>query len=220
MINHKNYLSSLPSSLTVVAGEEKTILVSQLENCEITVEKDAKLTLISYLTEGWEETKKLRFVLKGEAAKVLFLCIIFGEKEENFPYETESEHIGRSTEGFYHTKSVLGGKAKIDYTGNLIIPKSGQLADTYLSHDSLLLSKDAKVGSVPCLEIEADDVAAGHSATMGRVDEDMLFYLRTRGLNPETAKRMLVQGFLASDLDKIDSEEIRQLLEQEIEKAL
>jgi Fe-S cluster assembly scaffold protein SufB len=220
MLTHENYIANLPASLEVAAGEEKTILVDTLADCEITVEKDATLTLVAYLTKGWEENKKLKFVLNGENSKVLFLSIIFAENDEQFPYETESHHIGRSTEGFYHTKSVLGGKAKINYTGNLIIPKSGQLADTYLSHDSLLLSKDATVGSVPCLEIEADDVAAGHSATMGRVDEDMLFYLRSRGLTPENAKRMLVQGFLASDLDKLDSEELRLLIQKEIEKSL
>ncbi len=220
MFTHENYIAKLEKTLTIEEGKEKTILLDCLDDCEIIVKKDAQLTMIAYLTKGWEESKKLKFTLEGENSKVLFLSIIFADNEEQFPYETESHHIGESTEGFYHTKSVLSGKSKINYTGNLVIPKSGQLADTYLSHDSLLLSKDAKVGSVPCLEIEADDVAAGHSATMGRVDEEMLFYLRSRGLSPENAKRMLVHGFLASDLDKIDSEEIRQLIEEEIEKSL
>jgi Fe-S cluster assembly protein SufD len=217
---HKNYIAEIPSSITVPENSERFILTDTLKSSEITVEKDAKLTFVSFLTKGWEETQKLKFTLEGQNSSVLFLNIIFGENEESFPYETESIHHAENTTGFYHTKSVLDGKSKVHYKGNLVIPKSGQLADSYLSHDSLMLSDQAKVKSIPCLEIEADDVAAGHAATMGRVDDDMLFYLRSRGLNPQTAKKMLVQGFLASDLDKIDSEEIRQLLSEEIEKSL
>ena len=217
---HKDYIASLPTEFTVESNTEKTILSDTLNSSNIRVEENATLTFISFLTKGWEEVQKLKFTLEVKNSRVLFLCIIFGEKEEGFPYETESLHLAENTAGFYHTKSVMGDKSKVNYRGNLIIPKSGQLTDSYLSHDSLMLSQEAKVNSIPCLEIEADDVAAGHAATMGRVDEDMLFYLRSRGIKPKDAKRLLVQGFLGADLEKIDSEDIRQLLKQEIEKAI
>ena len=83
-----------------------------------------------------------------------------------------------------------------------------------------MLSKDAKAKTIPSLEIKANDVKAGHSATIGKVDKDLLFYLQSRGINKKLGEKLLIRGFLEADLQKIHDEKTRLKVAQELEKSL
>jgi Fe-S cluster assembly protein SufD len=92
------------------------------------------------------------------------------------------------------------------------IDRSGQQTDSYLKNDNLLLSDHARADSIPGLQIDANDVRASHGATVGRADEEQIFYLESRGISRATAIRMIVEGFFASVFDRMSQERVRQKL--------
>ncbi|OGJ42856.1 hypothetical protein A3I58_01780 [Candidatus Peregrinibacteria bacterium RIFCSPLOWO2_02_FULL_39_10] len=83
-----------------------------------------------------------------------------------------------------------------------------------------MLSQNAKVETIPSLEIETNDASAGHAASMGKIDDEMLFYLLSRGINEKTGKKILIKAFLEKDFDKIEYENTKKILDEKIEKIL
>ncbi len=217
---YSDFIAELPKEVTISANENKIIVTDHLGNTDIKIQEGANLTFVSLLKKGWEETKKLNFHLEGQNAEVNFIAMILGTGEETFPFETVSTHTTTNTNAYYFTRGAMLDKSRVDYRGNLVIKPGAQVTDSYLAHHSLMLSKNAKTNTIPCLEIEADDVKAGHAATIGKVDEDMLYYLATRGIDAETAKDLLIKGFMEAELHKIPSEELRQILTEEIENSI
>lgn len=206
--------------------KDSIIIVDTLENAEksgttdIHVGADTDLTFIAFLTKGWEELQKIRFHAEGQNTTINFIAFIIARNEDHFPFETESLHTAPHTNAYYYVRGAMFDKSQVDYTGYLNIKPGAQLTDSYLSHSSLMLSKDAKVRTVPSLEIEADDVKAGHAATIGKVDEDLIFYCESRGINRQQAQEALITGFMEADLKRIPSEELQQALAHEIEASL
>lgn len=209
-----------PEELTIEAGKEEFLMVSCVPSTHIHLQQGSKLTFVALVTEGWEGKRILNIHFDGKNAEALCLILIEGRESNEFVFETVSNHTVPQTKAAYYVRNVLFDRAFVDYKGNLIIQRQAQITDSYLAHHSLMLSKDAKAYSIPSLEIEADDVKAGHAATIGSVDEEMLFYCMSRGMNRNEASEMLVQGFMGADLQKISSEEMRMKVAREMETRL
>lgn len=185
-------------------NQVKTIFEKTLEDRIIVLEQNAKLKYILALKKGTGTTKTIRFELKGEGASLDMIGLIFGEGKEQFLFKTETVHIADHTYGHINMKGIMNEEAKTDYFGMIKIPKKNRGADGYLSHHTLLLSKKARARTVPSLEIEANDLKAGHSASVGQVSEEILFYIRSRGLSQKLAKKLLEEGFLEELIQKIE----------------
>lgn len=213
-------LKNLPPTLNIPANSEEVIFTHTLNSSEINIGKNSNLTFVALINKGWQETQTLNFNFKNKGATLNFLALIIGTDEETFAFTTFSNHTTTNTNAYYTIRSALFDKSKIDYKGNLIIKAKAQITDSYLAHHSLMLSKDAKVETIPSLEIEADDVKAGHAATMSAIDDEMLFYLSSRGLDKRTAKQLLIRNFFEIDLGIIPDEDLRQKISAEIEKNL
>lgn len=198
----------------------KLIITDKISTQTIQVKKDQTLNYVVFLDKGWEETQSLTFEFNEENATVNFLAIMIGTKKEKFPMETISLHKTRNTKAYYTMRSALFDESEVDYTGNLKIEKTAGATDCYLAHHTLMLSKNAKTHTVPCLEIENDDVKAGHAATIGNIDEELSFYLESRGLDKKSAKTLLIRNFLESDLKNILGEKDQQKLVKKIEASL
>jgi Fe-S cluster assembly protein SufD len=93
-------------------------------------------------------------------------------------------------------------------------------ADGYQGNQNLLLSHQARADSIPALEILADDVQCSHGATVGSLDPDQLFYMESRGISRQDAEKLIIQGFFAPILDKIEYQEINQTINQVISSKL
>jgi Fe-S cluster assembly protein SufD len=106
-------------------------------------------------------------------------------------------------------KSVLDGQARAVFQGKLIVRPDAQKTDAKQMAQALLLSEDAEFDSKPELEIYADDVACGHGSTSGQIDDDLLFYLRSRGVPETEARSLLVTAFIGEALEKIGNEDVR-----------
>lgn len=135
-------------------------------------------------------------VLAGENAQVEIVGLVMGKGHDERSLETYITHAAPNTKSNVNVRGVLRGKSKFDFRGNVRIEKGAKGADAYLRSDVLLFD-EAKMGDdTPALEILEPDVKAGHAATIGKVDEQMLFYLMSRGLSKLQAESLLVEGFI------------------------
>lgn len=110
-------------------------------------------------------------------------------------------------------KSITRGRSKSVIQGKLIVDRDAQKTDAKFMHQGLMLSDDAEILSKPELEIYADDVVCGHGSTCGKLDEDSLFYLLSRGIPKSEAETMLVRGFIAELIDPIEDEALNDALQ-------
>jgi Fe-S cluster assembly protein SufD len=122
------------------------------------------------------------------------------------------EHAAEACESRELVKAVVDGRSRGVFQGKVVVERGAQKTDGKQMANALLLSDDAEFDSKPELEIFADDVACGHGATAGQLDEDMLFYLRARGIPESQARALLVAAFLGEALGKIENEALREAL--------
>jgi len=117
-------------------------------------------------------------------------------------------------------KGLIYGKGRAVFDGRILVAKQAQHSDAALTNDNLLLVKDAEVYTKPQLEIYADDVKCSHGTTVGRLDPQQVFYLRSRGIDEAHARRMLCQGFSEDVVESVELEEVRIYLAKKIASTL
>ena len=115
---------------------------------------------------------------------------------------------------------VLDGQATGVFQGMILVRPEAQKTDGKMMSRAVLLSDDATMNNKPELEIYADDVACGHGATVGALDEDLLFYLRARGLPKAEAEALMLAAFVGEALESIAHEGVRETLEGLVETWL
>ena len=117
-------------------------------------------------------------------------------------------------------KGVLAGSSRAVFTGRIVVEQDAQKTDSTQSNRNLILSDDAVANSNPQLEIFADDVRCTHGSTVGRLDDDAVFYMRSRGIGREEARRLLTLAFAGEVLDRIPLEPLREELQQRVSERL
>ena len=117
-------------------------------------------------------------------------------------------------------KGILDGNSRAVFGGEVMVRRNAQKSDAQQTDKNLLLSEDAEVDSKPSLMIYADDVQCAHGATAGQIDAQTLFYLRSRGLDLETASRMLVQAFAREIVDTVRPTALRDYLESLFDRSI
>jgi Fe-S cluster assembly protein SufD len=113
-------------------------------------------------------------------------------------------------------KGILDGKSRAVFNGKVFVRHGAQQTDAHQTNKNLLLSNEAQVDTKPQLEIYADDVKCTHGAAIGQLDEDEMFYLESRGINPGLAKNMLTYGFAEEVIEKIKIESIKRELDEAV----
>lgn len=117
-------------------------------------------------------------------------------------------------------KGVAGGTSKVDFYGKIIVAQDAQRTEAYQENHNILLSDGAKVDTKPQLEIYADDVKCSHGATIGRLNEEEQFYMRSRGISLEDAKVLQMISFIAPVLENIPEEARREAVAAEFESEI
>ena len=110
-------------------------------------------------------------------------------------------------------KGVLDDRGRGVFQGKVIVRPDAQKSDGKQMAQALMLSEDAEFDSKPELEIFADDVVCGHGSTCAELDEDLLFYMRARGIDTETARTLLIESFIAEAIEKVEHEPLREALQ-------
>jgi len=158
--------------------------------------QDAKVNWYSGLFGSMLSRYKTEYFLNGTGASSNDSEVIFGNNEQSFDIQTNVTHESPSTEGRVVEKSILRNKSKSLFKGMIRIKENATKSNSFLSGRSILLDKDAKSDSIPGLEIFTNDVKATHSASVAQIDEEQIFYLKTRCLTHEESERTIIEGFL------------------------
>jgi Fe-S cluster assembly protein SufD len=146
--------------------------------------------------------------------------LYFTQGDEHLDLFTTDLHESRETTGDTVWKGAATGSSRASYEGLIEIIEGATNTHTYLQTHSLMLSKQAKVDAIPSLIVKVDDVSASHGGTVGEVDEDQVFYMRTRGISRENAIRILVEGFFEPVISAFEDERLEQLVRSRIEGKL
>lgn len=117
-------------------------------------------------------------------------------------------------------KGIAGGVSKVDFYGKIIVAQDAQRTEAYQENHNILLTDGAKVDTKPQLEIYADDVKCSHGATIGRLNEEEQFYMRSRGISLEDAKVLQMISFVAPVLENIPDETHRDALAAQLEESI
>jgi Fe-S cluster assembly protein SufD len=154
--------------------------------------------------------------LVGEGAAVQVNGVMFTEGRQHLSYHTLQHHQAASCRSDLLYKGALQDKSRIVWRGMIHVDRAAQKTDGYQRDDNLVLADTARADSIPGLEILADDVRCTHGATVGRVDDELIFYCLTRGLTRKEASRMIVNGFFQQVFDRITIPSVREALGEAI----
>lgn len=150
--------------------------------------------------------------LAGTGGRSQVNGVLFTEGRQHLSYHTLQHHSAPHTNSDFLYKAALQDKSRTVWRGMIKVDPAAQKTDGYQRNDNLLLSGDARADSIPGLEIEADDVRCTHGSTSGRVDEEQIFYCRSRGFTRKEAVRAIVTGFFQQIFDRITIENVRESL--------
>jgi Fe-S cluster assembly protein SufD len=156
---------------------------------------------------------EIRMGFEGEHSEVGMGGATLGRRKQHLDTTLRVNHSTPNCGGHEYFKSAMDGEAQGVFQGKIVVEPGAQKTDSKMMSRALLLSETASFSNKPELEIFADDVVCGHGATCGRIDEQMLFFLRSRGIAKEEAQRMLVLAFLAEAIEMIGDEAIVAALE-------
>jgi Fe-S cluster assembly protein SufD len=158
--------------------------------------------------------------LAGQGATSRVTGAYFADGRQHLDFDTFQSHQAPSTTSDFAFKGALRDRATAVWRGMIKVEKEAQKTNAYQENRNLLLSPRAHADSIPGLEIEANDVRCTHGATVGQVDREQLFYLMARGLSRSEAERLIVRGFFADVLDRIELEPVREALGSALEARI
>jgi Fe-S cluster assembly scaffold protein SufB len=156
--------------------------------------------------------------LVGDRSSVEQVEIVFGSERQLFDLTSYTTHIGKDTTGNLLSKAALLEKSRTYLKGLITIERSANGTDSFLGEFGMNLSKDARSVAIPSLEIDQPDCRrAAHSSSVGPVDETQLFYLETRGIPPDEARKIVVLGFLEPVVARVPLDSARERLRELLE---
>ncbi|HEX6289993.1 MAG TPA: Fe-S cluster assembly protein SufD [Herpetosiphonaceae bacterium] len=184
------------------------------------VGKDARVWWLSGAVGGSVQHMDMQVNLQGSGSALEWYGFTFGTDSQQLLWAPRVNHIGLSTEAQIDWKSAVSDTAYVVFDGMIDIEKGAQGTNSDLRDAALHLSDKARSDSIPGLEIDANEVKAGHGSTSGQIDEEQLFYLMARGLSRADATRMIVLGFFASVVERIPFDEVRDRVLELIEAKI
>jgi len=151
--------------------------------------------------------------LNGENAETHSYGLFLADKHQHIANFVKVDHVAPNCNSTQLFKGVLDDNATGAFNGRIMVHKDAQKTNAYQSNNNIILSENAHMDTKPQLEIYADDVKCSHGATVGQLDENALFYLRSRGIDAREAKLMLMFGFAHDVVKNIPIEALRERID-------
>lgn len=184
------------------------------------VERDGNLEWI-FGAIGSRLTKNFSTLdLVGIGATGRMSGFYFTDDNQHLDHDTQQNHLAPRTTSDLLFKGALSGKSRSVWQGMIYVAPGAMKTDGYQANRNLVLSPHARADSIPGLEILADDVRCTHGATVGKIDEEQIFYLRSRGLPKGEAERLIVEGFFDPIMQRIPFEGVRQRFQKAIHEKM
>ncbi len=192
------------AKVTYVCAQNWAENVVALQMNTTTVDHDASaMSLNLHIGSRYSRFESLSRLI-GEGGRSDLLAVAVAKKQQEFDARTLQDHVSPHTASDLLYKNALDDRARTIFGGLIRVEPHAHFTDAYQKVRNLLLSDDAEANSMPGLEILADNVRCTHGATSGQLDEDELFYLRTRGIPVSVAQRLIVTGFLDEVIQRLN----------------
>jgi len=180
---------------------------------EVRQGRDSRYHSFSFATGGALARVNLYTVLGGEGGETLMHGLYMLDGTQHIDHQTRIEHAAPHCASREVYKGIMDDASHGVFNGKVYVQPEAQKTDGKQTNNNVLLSETAQADTKPQLEIFADDVKCTHGATVGRLDEVALFYLRSRGIDLEQARTLLTYAFAADVLERIDQPDVRKALE-------
>ncbi len=210
------------SHLTVISVQEWNADAVHLTNHFASVGKDAMLKHVVVSLGGSIVRVNPSVRLAGSGSDTVLLGLYFADAGQHLEQQVYVHHDAPKSRSRVTYKGALQGTgARTVWIGDVLISQSAPGTDSYEQNRNLVLSEGTRADSIPNLEIETGDiVGAGHASATGRFDDEQLFYLQSRGITEEEARRLVVRGFLTEIVQQIGSPALETRLQAAIEAEL
>jgi Fe-S cluster assembly protein SufD len=175
--------------------------------------RSSNVTSHSVLVGGALVRNNIHPVLAGEGCECLINGLFLSTSRQHMDNYMKVEHASPHCDSRQFYNGILDGRSRGVFHGRIIVHKDAQKTDAKQTNKNLLLSEEAQIDTKPQLEIYADDVKCTHGATIGQIDKDALFYLRSRGIADESARALLLLAFANGSLQRMKVEPIRKRME-------
>ena len=179
-----------------------------------------KKTFVIILTGEKDQVGDVKIIINGKKTEVQILGIIIGHGKQKINLYTLQDHLKPESKSDLLIKSVLFDEAKFYYQGLIKIEKDAQKSNAYQKNQNILMSPKSWADSRPTLEILANDVRCTHGVTIGKIDPQQTFYLKSRGLSEKLAQKMLLEGFLNEIILRIPDEKLQDEIRVKIKNKI
>jgi Fe-S cluster assembly protein SufD len=176
-------------------------------------ERSSQLTSHSIALGGTLVRNDLNVMLVGEGSDTTLNGLFMGTGQQHIDNHTRIDHAQPHCSSRELYKGILNGKARGVFNGKIVVHKDAQKTEAMQTSKNLLLSADASIDTKPQLEIFNNDVKCYHGSTIGRLEDNSIFYLRSRGLDLESARSLLTYAFASELIGRIKQEPIRTMLD-------
>ena len=194
--------------------EREALNTFNISTLRIQQGRGANVASHSVLLGGALVRNNVHPVLAGEGAECLVNGLFIGGGRQHMDNYMMVEHASPHCASRQFYNGILDGHAQGVFHGRIIVHNAAQKTDAKQTNRNLLLSDDAQIHTKPQLEIYADDVKCTHGATIGQIEEDALFYLRSRGIDEASARKLLLSAFASECLERMKQDGVRKYIEQ------
>lgn len=217
----------LTNSVTEIFAEKRSIVdyykiqndrpsASLIDNSFIQQKDDSNCSMHTFSFGGKLTRNNLNFYQRGEHTDSTLKGITIIEDKQHVDHNTLVHHISPNCESHQDYKGIYAEKSTGVFNGKVVVEKEAQKINAFQSNNNILLDDSATINSKPQLEIFADDVKCSHGCTIGQLDEDSLFYLRSRGIPLKEAKALLMYAFANNVLESVKIPEIKKRITHQI----
>lgn len=211
-------------------GENASLKLTQLQlmpedrehanEVNIVLEKKARLQLVAVETGAKSFASKVNIILKGDKSQADVSVLYFGDGDRSLDLNYVLEFQGRKTVGNLEVYGGLMGASQKIFRGTLNFKQGSKQAKGYEKENVVVLSKGVRNRSVPIMLSGEDDVVGNHAVSSGKINEDKLHYLMSRGLSPAEARKLVLEAAFNPVLELIDDEALRQEIDSYIKERL
>jgi Fe-S cluster assembly protein SufD len=194
--------------------------VSQITSINVAQEKNSHFDTNTIILGSEWVRNNLNIALNGENCESHLNGLFISNGTDHVDNHTSVQHNKPNCQSNQLYKGILDGRSTGIFNGKIFVERDAQKTNAYQSSKNILLSDDATINTKPQLEIYADDVKCSHGSTTGQLNEEALFYLRSRGLGEDSARRLLLYAFANDVLNTIRIDSLKKHLEELINKRL
>ena len=221
--NKENLVNSVTNFILDEGSKVEHILVDdysentyQISNVLVKQKRDSNFSSYNYSNGKMLVRKDFIIELKERGAHCDLRGVYLADQKNHIDHHTIIEHEDEHCTSNELYKGILSGKSTAVFNGRIHVHKAAQKTDAIQSNQNLLLSDDAIIHTKPELEIYADDVKCTHGATIGRLDEKGIFYLRARGIKREEAQKMMMRAYIGEVLGGMKNSKAKEALLEKI----